>query len=252
MHQRCDQGFVNGTLSGVVPHSDLLVASRCIALRKRQGGVRSVAVGVAFLEVTSICALSTVHTAAHVLAPFEVGVGIHGVRKSRAKHSDRPSPASTWSTSCSTAFNLCDRSAMTKAVSEHLPGLRLCVQMSYHWRPPVLTVCHRRGCTHHEPARVPTLEDPGVLCGHSEGEQRPDKPGSDGCSRWPRGGRHCSRACSFHRGAWSTGLRSHLGSSRSTCFSRTTLRVGVGPSNKQHCTTAATGGAPLTKHYMSS
>ena len=88
------RGFVNDILSGAIPHSDLLLASRLIALEKPHGGVRPIAIGEAFLRVASICALSTVQTAADLLAPLQVGVGIPG-----GAHSDQISSTLTWSPS---------------------------------------------------------------------------------------------------------------------------------------------------------
>ena len=72
------RGFVNDLLSGDIPHCHLLLASRLIALEKPQGGVRPIAIGEAFLHLSSICALSTAQNAADLLAPLKIGVGISG------------------------------------------------------------------------------------------------------------------------------------------------------------------------------
>eukprot|EP00892_Ulva_mutabilis_P003066 jgi/Ulvmu1/12760/UM095_0065.1 len=49
--------FVNLLLSGTIPHSDLLLASRLIAIAKPNGGVRPIAIGEAFMRLAGICAL---------------------------------------------------------------------------------------------------------------------------------------------------------------------------------------------------
>eukprot|EP00892_Ulva_mutabilis_P011423 jgi/Ulvmu1/8653/UM046_0058.1 len=50
--------FVNLLLSGTIPHSDLLLASRLIAIAKPNGGVRPIAIGEAFMRLAGICALA--------------------------------------------------------------------------------------------------------------------------------------------------------------------------------------------------
>ena len=72
------RGFVNDLLSGDIPHSHLLLASRLIALEKPQEGVRPIAIGEVFLRLSSICALSTAEDAADLLMPLQIGVGISG------------------------------------------------------------------------------------------------------------------------------------------------------------------------------
>ena len=48
------RGFVKNLLSGDIPHCHLLLTSRIIALEKPQGGVRPIAIGEAFLRLSSI------------------------------------------------------------------------------------------------------------------------------------------------------------------------------------------------------
>ena len=43
------RGFVKDILFGAIPHSDLLLASRLIAVEMPHGGVRPIAIGEAFL-----------------------------------------------------------------------------------------------------------------------------------------------------------------------------------------------------------
>ena len=139
------RGFVNDILSGAIPHSYLLLACRLIALEKPHGGVRPIAIGEAFLRVSSICALSPVQTAADLLAPLQVGVGIDGGAEIPG-HALRPDflnpDVVTVQDDLQNAFNLWNRLAMTQAVSEHLPRLLAYVQMSYQRRSPLVT---RRG-----------------------------------------------------------------------------------------------------------
>ena len=61
---------MNDLLSGDIPHCHLLLASRVFALKKPQGEVWSIGIGEAFLRLSSICALSTAHNAADLLAPL--------------------------------------------------------------------------------------------------------------------------------------------------------------------------------------
>ena len=127
------RGFVNDILSGAIPHSDLLLASRLIALERPHCGVRPIAIGEAFLRVAGICALSTVQTAADLPAPLQVRVGNAGGAEIPG-HPPRPDflnpDVVTIHVDLHNTLNLCDRSATTQAVAEHLPY----VQMSYQRR----------------------------------------------------------------------------------------------------------------------
>ena len=86
--------------------------------------------------------LSTVQTAADLLAPLQVGVGIPGgveipgpeLRPDFLNPNVVPVQVDLQNT-----LNLCDRSAMAQAVSEHLPGLLPYVQMPYQRRSPLVT-----------------------------------------------------------------------------------------------------------------
>ena len=72
------RGIVTDLLSGDIPHCHLLLASRLIARQKPHGGVRPIAIGEAFLRLSSSCALSTAQKAADLLAPLQIGVGTSG------------------------------------------------------------------------------------------------------------------------------------------------------------------------------
>ena len=66
--------------------------------------------------------MSTLQTAADLLAPLQVGVGIPGGAEipGHALRLDFLNPdVVTVQVDLQNAFNLCDRSAMTQAVSEH-------------------------------------------------------------------------------------------------------------------------------------
>ena len=84
-------------------------------------------------------------TAADLLAPLQVGVGIPGGAEIPG-HVLRPDflhpDVVTVQVDLQNAFNLYDRSAMSQAVSDHLPGLLPYVQTSYQRRSPLVT---RRG-----------------------------------------------------------------------------------------------------------
>eukprot|EP00892_Ulva_mutabilis_P011449 jgi/Ulvmu1/8677/UM047_0015.1 len=70
--------FVNLLLSGTIPHSDPLLASRLIAIAKPNGGVRPLAIGEVFMRLAGIYALACVPEAPGLLAPHQIGVGVRG------------------------------------------------------------------------------------------------------------------------------------------------------------------------------
>ena len=72
------RGCLNNTLSGSVGRSDFLLASRLVALEKPNGGVRPIAMGVALVQLVSICALACVPDVVALLTPLQVNVGIRG------------------------------------------------------------------------------------------------------------------------------------------------------------------------------
>ena len=135
------RGFVNDLLSGDIPHCHLLLASRLIALEKPQGGVRPIAIGEAFLRLSSICALLTSQNAADLLAPLQIGVGISGGAEIPG-HSLRPdfcnSDVVTVQVDLQNAFNLANRDDLVHAVADKLPSLLPYVLMAYQRRSPLV------------------------------------------------------------------------------------------------------------------
>ena len=135
------RGFVNDNLSGAVPHSRLLHASRLIALEKPNRGIRPIAIGEFILRFVSICALSTAGNIGDKLAPLQIGVGISGCAEIPG-HTLRPdfldSEVVTVQVDLQNAFNLTDRTAVAHAVAGELPGLSPYVMRSYQHRSPLV------------------------------------------------------------------------------------------------------------------
>ena len=142
------RGFVND-LSGAVPHSHLLHASRLIALEKPNGGIRPIAIGECILRFVSMCALSATGNIGDTMAPFQIGVGISGGAEipGHALHADfLDREVVTVPVGLQNAFNRSDRTAIVHAVADKLPGLLPYVMMSYQQRSPL--VVRREDGTH--------------------------------------------------------------------------------------------------------
>ena len=134
-----------------IPHCHLLLVSRLIALEKPQGGVRPIAIGEAFLRLSSICALSTAQNAADLLAPLQIGVGISGLGGAEIPgHSLRLDFCNpdivTVQVDLQNTFNLANRDDMVHAVADKMPSLLPYVLMAYQQRSPL--VIQRADGTH--------------------------------------------------------------------------------------------------------
>ena len=143
------RGFVNDNLSGAVPHSHMLHASRLIALEKPNGGIRPIDIGECILRFVSICALSTAGNIGDVLASLQIGVGISGGAEipGHALRLDILDPeVVTVQVDLQNAFNLSDRTAIAHAVAGKLPGQLPYVMRSYQKRSPL--VVRREDGTH--------------------------------------------------------------------------------------------------------
>ena len=70
--------FANKVLSGDMQPMPEMLASRLVALLKRKGGVRPIAVGEVWMRFCSLCAIELCSDAGPSLAPIQNGVGVAG------------------------------------------------------------------------------------------------------------------------------------------------------------------------------
>lgn len=75
------RGVFNDMPSWTIPHSDLLKASRLVAIAKPHSALRPIAIGEAILRVASICPLACVPEVPALLTPHQFGVRIQGGAK---------------------------------------------------------------------------------------------------------------------------------------------------------------------------
>jgi hypothetical protein len=127
--------LVNRILSGDMQPMPHMLASRLVALQKRKGGVRPIAVGEVWMRFCSLCAIELCSNAGPDLAPIQLGVGVaggaqcigHALRAGAAAHPDHV----TCATDFRNAFNTISRDAVLAAVSERHPQLFPFVQWAY-------------------------------------------------------------------------------------------------------------------------
>jgi hypothetical protein len=114
--------LVNRILSGDMQPMPEMLASRLVALQKRKGGVRPIAVGEVWLRFCSLCAFDLCSNAGPGLAPIQLGVGEaggaqcigHALRAGAAAHADH----ATCDADFRNAFNTISRDAVLAAVTE--------------------------------------------------------------------------------------------------------------------------------------
>jgi len=124
-------GFVNTMLAGRCPTdlTPIFFGGRLLALNKKSGGVRPIAVGMTLRRLASKCASSYgVARMAHLLSPRQLGVGIAGGCEA-AVHSARrylqtlePDHIMV-KLDFANAFNSLHRSKMLLAIRDYLPEL---------------------------------------------------------------------------------------------------------------------------------
>jgi len=132
-------GFVNALLGGgchtvVCP---ILFGGRLIALDKKDGGIRPIAIGSTFRRLTAKCASAfAIAKLAPMLAPRQLGVGVPGGCEA-AVHATRRFLSSLSSDSVlvkldfSNAFNCLHRDSMLLAVHKYAPELYKFCHLSY-------------------------------------------------------------------------------------------------------------------------
>ena len=132
-------GFVNALLGGGC-HTDvgpILFGGRLIALDKKDGGIRPIAIGSTFRRLTAKCASAfAIAKLAPMLAPRQLGVGVPGGCEA-AVHATRRFLSSLSSDSVlvkldfSNAFNCLHRDSMLLAVHKYAPELYKFCHLAY-------------------------------------------------------------------------------------------------------------------------
>lgn len=131
--------FVNLLLGGkchpeIIP---IFFGGRLIALDKKNGGIRPIAIGGTFRRLTAKCASAfAVSKLAPLLAPHQLGVGVPGgceaaVHATRRFLSSAPNDAVLAKLDFSNAFNSLHRDAMLSAVFEFAPELYRYCYLAY-------------------------------------------------------------------------------------------------------------------------
>ena len=124
-------GFVNMVLSGSCPSQiiPLFFGARLIALNKKSGGVRPIAVGCVLRRLIAKCAVSfSVSKLVSYFSPRQLGVGIHGgceaaVHAARRFLSTLDEGSVLAKLDFSNAFNCIHRDAVLLAVHDKLPEI---------------------------------------------------------------------------------------------------------------------------------
>ena len=125
--------FVNLFLSGKGPRAvaPWLCGAPLMALPKRNGGIRPIAVGETLRRLISSCAMNHVSkSAAEWFNPLQLGIAtsngtesiVHAVRRAHQHHGNNSEYAMLL-VELSNAFNLVNRKAFLKGVQEHSPAL---------------------------------------------------------------------------------------------------------------------------------
>ena len=133
--------MVNLFLSGKCPTSlaPFIAGAPLLALKKRSGGIRPIAVGEIWRRLTSKSAVSAVrHKAATLLAPLQVGVGISGgaeavihATQALTQALGQDSSRVMFTVDAQNAFNQISRTIMVREVRKHFPELAAWVEYSY-------------------------------------------------------------------------------------------------------------------------
>ena len=123
--------LVNLLLRGKCPPDikRILFGARLLALTKRSGGIRPIAVGYTWRRLAAKCAnMYAVTKLSDVLQPIQLGVGVKGgceaaVHTSRRLITDMPSDWVVAKLDFTNAFNTLRRDSMLHAVSDAVPEL---------------------------------------------------------------------------------------------------------------------------------
>ena len=131
--------FVNLLLSGKCPPRvvRILFGGRLIALRKKDGGIRPIAVGYYWRRLVAKCANAYgIELLANFFSPSQLGVGVAGgceaaIHAARRFLCEAPSDYVLAKLDFSNAFNCLHRDTMLSAVAERLPQIYRFCHLSY-------------------------------------------------------------------------------------------------------------------------
>ena len=132
-------GFVNTLLRGDCPEAiiPILFGGRLIALAKKEGGIRPIAVGSVWRRLASKCASTyAIRATRDLLAPRQVGVGVPGgaeasVHASRRFIDSLKTNQFFFKLDFSNAFNTLRRDSMLEAVKAEVPEIYNFCHLSY-------------------------------------------------------------------------------------------------------------------------
>ena len=136
--------LVNHMAAGQAPPSILphLCGATLLAIRKKNGGLRPIAVGEVLRRLVSKClATATRTTALSLLAPLQLGVGARGGYEAiihATSHLMATSPTNhRWSLllDFSNAFNNISRESMFVEIRRHIPSLSAWMEACYSCQP---------------------------------------------------------------------------------------------------------------------
>jgi hypothetical protein len=138
--------FVNTLLEGNCPQTvaPILFGGNLIAIEKKNGGIRPIAIGYTWRRIAAKCANSHATSAlADYLSPIQLGVGVPGgceaaVHATRRYIESMPAGHCVVKLDFSNAFNSLHRDTMLKEASEKSPGVYRFLHLAYS-QPSVLT-----------------------------------------------------------------------------------------------------------------
>ncbi|KAK8720595.1 hypothetical protein OTU49_013221 [Cherax quadricarinatus] len=123
--------FVNNSLAGLIPDEirPFFFGATLCALKKKDGGIRPIAVGNTLRRLVSKAAVRSIRAqAAMMLQPNQLGFGVSqgseaAVHATRAYINNLPEDNAVVKLDFKNAFNLLKRDVVLAAVQEHFPGL---------------------------------------------------------------------------------------------------------------------------------
>ena len=138
--------FANACLAGEVPVEvrPLFFGAGLVAFRKKDGGLRPIAVGLVLRRLVARAACAAVREeAVALLAPTQIGLGVRcgaeaAVHAARRFLDAATGPSGLVKLDFVNAFNAVSREAVVSAVSRHLPGLERLVRCAYGARSSLL------------------------------------------------------------------------------------------------------------------
>ena len=132
-------GLITLMLGGRTPNAirPLLFGANLIALRKKEGGIRPIAIGCTIRRLASKCAcLHALNSIPDILSPHQLGFGVSGgaeaaVHASRVYLNHLPSHKAILKVDFRNAFNCIRRDKILEAIKEFIPELLPYVHSAY-------------------------------------------------------------------------------------------------------------------------